>query len=71
MLCIPPYIVESLLDKGEAGTYDLAYIDADKGNYNNYYELALKLVRPKGVIACDNVSQFNSNKLNTNGSTTI
>ena len=69
--CIPLDIVESLLDEGEAGTYDLVYIDADKGNYDTYYELALKLVRPKGIIACDNVSQFISNKLITNDSTTI
>ncbi|CAH8582718.1 unnamed protein product [Schistosoma rodhaini] len=30
-------------------------IDADKENYSNYYKLCLKLVRPRGIIAIDNV----------------
>lgn len=34
---------------------DLAFIDADKRNYDAYYELLLKLVRPGGVIIVDNV----------------
>ena len=34
---------------------DLAFIDADKHNYDIYYELLLKLIRPGGVIVIDNV----------------
>lgn len=47
--------IQKLLDNGEAGTFDFAFIDADKINYSNYYEGALKLVRPGGLIAIDNV----------------
>jgi predicted O-methyltransferase YrrM len=35
--------------------FDFAFIDADKTNYGNYYDRALKLVRPGGLIAIDNV----------------
>jgi caffeoyl-CoA O-methyltransferase len=35
--------------------FDFAFIDADKGNYLNYYERAFELVRPGGLIAIDNV----------------
>jgi caffeoyl-CoA O-methyltransferase len=35
--------------------FDFAYIDADKGNYPAYYEHCMRLVRPGGVIAIDNV----------------
>jgi predicted O-methyltransferase YrrM len=46
---------ELLEQKNEAGTYDFIYIDADKRNYENYYERALKLLRSGGVVAIDNV----------------
>ena len=35
--------------------FDFAYIDADKGNYPDYYEECMRLVRPGGLIAIDNV----------------
>jgi predicted O-methyltransferase YrrM len=39
----------------ERASFDFAFIDADKENYDGYYERALKLVRRGGVIAIDNV----------------
>jgi predicted O-methyltransferase YrrM len=39
----------------ERASFDFAFIDADKENYDGYYERALKLVRRGGLIAIDNV----------------
>ena len=44
-----------LLAQGLTGQLDLAFIDADKENYDTYYERCLKLVRPGGLILVDNV----------------
>ena len=46
--------LEQLLREGGAGAYDFAFIDADKGNYLQYYEQCLALVRRGGLIAIDN-----------------
>jgi predicted O-methyltransferase YrrM len=46
--------LDALLERGEAGRYDLAFIDADKENYLDYYERCLRLVRRGGLIAADN-----------------
>jgi predicted O-methyltransferase YrrM len=46
--------LEARLAAGEAGSYDFAFIDADKGGYPDYYERLLELLRPGGVIAVDN-----------------
>jgi len=47
--------LDSLIAERQAGTFDFAFIDADKANYANYYDRALVLVRAGGLIAIDNV----------------
>ncbi|KAL8053746.1 hypothetical protein ABFX02_05G094000 [Erythranthe guttata] len=47
-------VMEQLKANGEEGTFDFAFVDADKQNYIHYHEHLLKLVRVGGIIAYDN-----------------
>ena len=47
--------LDAMIAAGEAGSYDFAFIDADKENYGQYYEQCLELIRPRGLILIDNV----------------
>ena len=47
--------LEKLISNGNEGLYDFSFIDADKINYQHYFEQSLALVRKGGVIAIDNV----------------
>jgi caffeoyl-CoA O-methyltransferase len=47
--------LDSLIAAGETGAYDMVFIDADKDRYIDYFEQALLLLRPGGLIAVDNV----------------
>ena len=46
--------LDQRLKNGEQGRYDFAFIDADKPNYDAYYERCLTLLRAGGLIAIDN-----------------
>ena len=46
--------LDNLIAEGHRGTFDFAFIDADKSNYVAYYEKAMELVRPGGLIGVDN-----------------
>ena len=47
--------LQELIDEGQTGSFDMMYIDADKVNSHNYFELGLKLMRSGGIIAIDNM----------------
>jgi predicted O-methyltransferase YrrM len=47
--------LDRLLRDGAAGSFEFAFIDADKSNYDGYYERALRLTRAGGLIGVDNV----------------
>jgi caffeoyl-CoA O-methyltransferase len=47
--------VNRLIAEGHGGSFDFAFIDADKENYDGYYEAALTLLKGGGLVAIDNV----------------
>ena len=47
--------LRNLIDSGQMNTFDFVFIDADKPNYLAYFDCALELLRPGGVVAADNV----------------
>jgi len=47
--------LDQLILDNQANTFDVAFIDADKGRYDQYYERCLNLVRAEGLILIDNV----------------
>ncbi|MFF2729758.1 O-methyltransferase [Streptomyces sp. NPDC058008] len=50
--------LEEMLTDGGPDQFGLVFIDADKANYPQYYELALRLVRPGGLVVVDNTLFF-------------
>jgi len=50
-----PETVKALIEEGEAEKFDLVFIDANKKDYDTYYEHALMLIRQGGLIVLDNM----------------
>ena len=46
-------VMQSMIDRQQS--YDLIFVDADKNNYPNYYELSLSLLVSNGIIIIDNM----------------
>ena len=49
------HTMDALLAAGDASSFDFAFLDAEKSEYEAYYERVLKLLRPGGLVAVDNV----------------
>ncbi|GIT37093.1 MAG: hypothetical protein Ct9H300mP6_09610 [Gammaproteobacteria bacterium] len=47
--------LNQLIEEKHSSSFDFIFIDADKANYQNYYELCLELLNPNGIIIFDNV----------------
>lgn len=47
--------LQELINSGQSGKFDFAFLDANKIQYPEYYPLCMRLLRPGGVLAVDNV----------------
>lgn len=52
--------LESMIEQGASGSIDLIFLDADKEQYDSYYEQSLKLLKPNGLLIIDNVLLYGS-----------